>query len=109
MALPFGNITANYLSGEYNKPATGESIGNFIHNIVTAVFLVSGLATFAFLILGGLRYLTSSGDAKAMESATKIITNAVIGLLIVLGSYGIARIVESVFGVSIFNPTFQGP
>lgn len=109
MAQPFGNITANYLTGGYNTPNIGANIGKFIENIVSAVFLVSGLATFAFLIIGGIRYLTSSGDAKAMESATKIITNAVIGLLIVLGSYGIARIVESVFGVSIFNPVFEGP
>lgn len=109
MALPFGNITANYLTGGYNTPNVGANIGKFIENIVSTIFLVSGLASFAFLIIGGLRYLTAGGDAKAMESATKIITSAVVGLAIILASYGLARIIEGVFGISIFHPVFEGP
>lgn len=108
MAAPFGNITANYLVGGYSG-APGSALGNFIRNIVTATFLVAGLATFVFLIIGGLKYLTSSGDAKAMEAATKIITSAVVGLAIVIVSYAIARIIATVFGIDIFQPTFIGP
>lgn len=109
MAAPFGDITANYLIGNYGQTDPEQGFGTFIRNLVTATFLVAGLATFAFLIIGGLRYLTSSGDAKAMEAATKIITNAVVGLAIVIVSYAIARIIGTVFGINIFMPTFIGP
>lgn len=109
MAQPFGNITANYLTGGYNTPNIGANIGKFIENIVSAVFLVAGLLSFGFLIIGGLRYLTAGGDTKAVEGATKIISNAVIGLGIVLATYGVARIVENIFGISIFRPVFEGP
>ncbi len=109
MALPFGNITANYLTGSYSSQGAQQGLGNFIRNLVTATFLVSGLATFVFLIIGGLRYLTAGGDAKAMEAATKIITSAVVGLAIIIVAYAIARIIGTVFGINIFQPTFVGP
>lgn len=108
LVTPFGTIAPGYLTGDY-AGSTGPGLGNFIHNLVTTAFLVSGLGTFAFLIMGGIRYLTAGGDTKATEAAVKTITNAVIGLTIVLGAFGIARVLESVFGISIFRPVFQGP
>ncbi len=109
MAAPFGNITANYLIGSYSSTDPQAGFGNFIRNLVTAAFLVAGLATFAFLILGGLKYLTSSGDAKAMEGAVRMITGAVTGLAIIMVAYAISRIIATVLGIDIFQPTFIGP
>lgn len=105
----FGNIYANHLAGQYAANPSGFGLAYFIQNFVTALFLVAGLVTFAYLLIGGLRYLTSGGDVKAMEEATKIITSAVIGLIIVVGAYGIARILAGVTGIDIFHPVFQGP
>ncbi len=105
----FGNIYANQLTGVYSANPSGFGLAYFIQNSVTALFLVAGLATFAYLLIGGLRYLTSGGDVKAMEESMKIITNAILGLIIIVGAYGIARILAGVTGIDIFHPAFQGP
>lgn len=102
----FGPISNSFLPPSYRD---GIGLAFFIKNIVNSIFLIAGLGTFAFLIIGGIRYLTAGGDTKATEEAVKIITNAVIGLTIVMAAYGAARIVAAVFGINIFSPVFVRP
>lgn len=105
----FGNIYANHLTGQYAANPSGFGLAYFIQNGVTALFLGAGLLTFGYLLIGGIKYLTSGGDVKAMEEAMKIITNAILGLIIIVGAYGIARILAGVTGIDIFHPVFRGP
>lgn len=113
LAAPFGDIHANFLVEGYDPRTAaghgGGGLGAFIRNGVNALFLVAGLLTFALLLMGGIRYLTAGGDAKATEAAMKMITNAVIGLAIVIAAYGLATILAGLFGVDIFKPNFVGP
>lgn len=53
-------------------------------NIVQAFFVIAGYAAMLFVVLGGFRYITSTGQSDKMASAKKSITNAVIGLIIAL-------------------------
>ncbi|MBD3365840.1 hypothetical protein GF360_00685 [candidate division WWE3 bacterium] len=46
-----------------------------------------------FLGLGGIKYITAKGDAKAAEEARTWLTNAVIGLIITLGALAVKTIV----------------
>jgi hypothetical protein len=46
-----------------------------------------------FLGLGGIKYITARGDAKAAEEARTWLTNAVIGLVITLGALAVKTIV----------------
>jgi hypothetical protein len=53
-----------------------------------------------FLGLGGIKYITAQGDAKAAEEARTMLTNAIIGLVIALGALAIKTIVlDSILGV----------
>lgn len=65
--------------------------------------LLFGVATFlaaAYLIYGGIRWITSRGDKVAVESARKHIVAAVIGLVIVVGSFFILTTVMKILGIS---------
>ena len=107
--LLFGEIRANYLNGTYDYMDKGLGFGQFISNIVSAVFVVSGLMAFAFLVMGGIRYLTSAGDSKAVADASKSITNAILGLAIIAAAYFLVQIIQSVLGINILEPSFVGP
>lgn len=48
---------------------------------------VAGLIAFLSLVYGGVRYLTSGGNPSAMSDANDQIFSALIGLLIILGSF----------------------
>jgi len=46
-----------------------------------------------FLGMGGIKYITAKGDAKAAEEARSWLTNAVIGLVVTLGALAVKTIV----------------
>ena len=55
---------------------------NAIVSIIDAVILVSGLVAVAFIIVGGVNYMTSAGDASKTQKAKNTIMYSVIGLII---------------------------
>jgi hypothetical protein len=76
-------------------------IGNLVSNTVSVAFIVAAVAFFAFLVIGGMEWLTSSGDKTKIDTAQKRITNAVIGLAIVAASYAIYTLVLDFFGIDL--------
>lgn len=67
----------------------------FVMNIV---FYVGIAMTVIFLIMGGIRYVTSGGSKEGAEAARSMITNAIIGFIVVIGAFAIKIIVQNVLG-----------
>ena len=76
-------------------------IGNLVSNAVSVAFILAAIATFVFLVMGGMNWLTSGGDKTKIETAQKMITNAIIGLAIVAASYAIYTMVLYFFGIDL--------
>lgn len=76
--------------------------------IFTLVFgfltIVGGLAFLIWFIIGGLSWLTGGGDKAKVDAAKQSMTNAAIGMIIIVAAYGIAYVVGSFLGVEILNP-----
>ena len=70
-----------------------------IASAITVIIGFTGLIFFIVFLLGGLRYLTAGGDEKATMAARQTLTNAFIGLVIVVASFLIAQILFAVFGL----------
>jgi len=81
----------------------------FIKNALNAVYIVVGLITFIYLILGGFKYVTAAGDTKVVQEASKQITGAITGLVIIIASYAFVSVIGIVLGVPIFTPVFKAP
>lgn len=89
---------------DHNKYCTvepdGSNLGKFITmiilNILQAAFVIAAYVTIFYIIKGGFNYMTSAGSSDGMANAKKTITNAIIGLLIVLLS---AAIVNTIAGI----------
>lgn len=82
------------------------SLNDLIKNGVTIAIAVAGLVFFFMLIFGGLKYLTSGGDEKAAAGARGTLTNAFIGLLIVVAAFLISQLLFTIFklqGISVTN------
>jgi hypothetical protein len=67
---------------------------NGVFSIVanTLIFLVGAVAVI-YLIIGGLRYVVSSGDSKAVESAKNTILYAIIGIVVAVISFALVSFV----------------
>lgn len=89
---------------------TNLTASGIISGAINLVLVVVALVFFFILVLGGLKWVTSGGDEKKVGAARAQITNALIGLAIVFAAWAIMKLIETIFGVSIFNlsiPTFQ--
>ncbi len=84
-----------------NIPYT--DLGRMIGVLLQVAIIISGLAAFAFLLLGGFQYVTSGGDKTQAEAARDKITYAIIGMVIIAAAYAGARVIETIFGVSIVS------
>ena len=72
-----------------NGVATLECIPAVFQNVVRAALIFAGAVALILIIYGGIRLIYSGGDAKQTQGARQIITYALIGLILVLGSFGI--------------------
>jgi len=64
--------------------------------------LIIGIIIFIFILLiGAVKWITAGGDKASLESAQKTITNALIGLAILLSIFAIIRVIEFFFDFSL--------
>jgi len=116
-ALGEAKITNNKIGGYVvaNAPAggVGSSIGtglrDLINNVTFAVGVIVGLIFFAMLVMGGIGYMMSAGDEKALTKAKQQITAGLIGLVIVFMAWWVVKIISVIFGINILQPKFTGP
>lgn len=99
-----------------NAPAADvPSIGCFapiVSNVINIALTFAGAVTLLFLLWGALQFVISRGDPKALQNAQKTMTYAVIGIVVVLGSFFIINIFTTAFSIGNILTTFnifQGP
>ena len=94
------------LSGNIQSmtPATG--LAFYIAILWRSVVTLGGVAFIIFLIWGGIEWLTAGGDKSRVETAQKMISNAVIGLAILVASYAIALFLQNALKINILAPVF---
>lgn len=73
------------------KPET--SLGDNVTDIVNAVIGVLGIVAVVIIIIGGVTYMTSSGDASKVKKAKDTILYGVIGLIVVALAFAIVNFV----------------
>ncbi|MBQ1528574.1 hypothetical protein IIZ77_02930 [Candidatus Saccharibacteria bacterium] len=71
--------------------------GGVIDNITSTILAILGFIAVVMLIIGGVKYATSAGDAKAVTDAKNTILYALIGLIIAILSYAIVKFVVGIF------------
>jgi len=80
-----------YFSTCLGDNATLCMIKNVINILLAVVFLIAVV----YLIIGGFRYIMSQGNEESVEKAKGTITNAIIGIVVVLLAWIIVAAVTS--------------
>jgi len=60
---------------------------------LTIVFVLAAILVFAFLIMGGVEWITSGGEKSKTEAARNKITAAIVGLVIIVASWALMNLV----------------
>jgi hypothetical protein len=66
---------------------------------------IAGVASFIFLLLGGIQWITAGGDKDGVEKARKKIYASLIGLTIVFSSFCILYVLRALFNVNLIQFT----
>ncbi len=83
-----------------SKVATLRCIPVLFNNLVAGALMFVGAAATVMFIYGGVKFINSGGDQKATQEARKILTFAVLGVILVLGSFAIIYFIGFLTGSS---------
>ena len=68
---------------------TKTTVGDLIKTIVNALLFILGAVAVIMIVIGGIRYTTSNGDASHVKAAKDTILYAVVGLVVAMLAYAI--------------------
>ncbi len=94
---PYEEVCAGKGSGSVvcgaptNDPIAGTN--GVISRIVNILSVVVGVVSVIFIIMGGIKYITSNGDSSAVSTAKSTIIYALIGLLVAFMAQPLIRFV----------------
>jgi hypothetical protein len=98
-----GGLQTSGLSGLFGTGGltSSQSLPELIANAIRLMLLFAGAIAVVFVIIGGYQYLTSGGNEESAEKGQKTLTNAVIGVVIVVLAYVIINVIVNL--VSGYN------
>lgn len=86
-----GNYPDSVKSACGCKSSNSQTLPNVVINIINAIIGISGIIAVVFIIVGGIGYMTSSGDPGKIKKAKDTILYACIGLVICVLSFAIVN------------------
>ena len=81
-----------------NNPLKVKTLGELLEALLAVVMVLATPIIVFFIIYAGFLYVTAQGNASKVEEATKALTYAVIGGVIVLGSFAVISIIKNLVG-----------
>lgn len=103
--VPLGNI-GGLNTGYQAYPPGGapRTIEIIATNVVGFLTLAGGLAFIVYVLLAGLTWITARDESERISKAKQMLTNAIIGLAIVVAAWAITGVLGKIFGFEILNP-----
>jgi hypothetical protein len=96
------DLLCTITSGDTAK--VGAQLNKTLSGIVGFLTIIGGLWFFIQFILAGYAFLSAAGDKSKVAEATQRITNALIGLFVVVAAWVIVGILGKLVGLDILNP-----
>jgi hypothetical protein len=95
-------------AGNGLQAGSGQSLSGIITIVMNVLLMIVGALAIAFIVIGGIKYITSGGDEKKVASAKNTILYAVIGLVVAILARVIIGIVMNAIGAGTTGGTVTG-
>ena len=104
-------ITNPILKEELQDVLLNQNEGTYFQRLIPSLVglaFVIGAVIFVFmLITGGVQWIASGGDKTSLEGARGRITNAIVGIIILLSVFALIKVIEGFFGIYILTIDFS--
>lgn len=77
--------------------AKGDTVQGPVQEVISILLFAVGVVAVIMIIVGGIRYVLSNGDASQIKSAKDTILYSVVGLVVALLAYSIVNFVVGRF------------
>jgi hypothetical protein len=92
------------LGGSPTAAASGVTFATYFVYLWRVIIFVGGLIVIVFLIQGAIDWIGSGGEKGKVEKAREKITNSIVGMIILLGSFLLISFIGSAIGYDLLNP-----
>src|SRR5690606_13303409 len=105
------NPAIGALGNNPDAAISGATTTGYFVSLWRAAITIGGLMVLIFFIWGAIEWITSGGDSGKVASARNRITQAVIGMIILAGSFVLIGIIGQIFfpELNLLNPTLPSP
>lgn len=69
------------------------SLPTLIGSFIQILLGLTGIIFLIIVIYGGIMYMTAAGDGTKVDKAKKMITQSIIGLILIVGAYSISTFI----------------
>jgi hypothetical protein len=87
----------NYVNNGLNNSLTNSDPRTVIGRIINIALSFLGVIAVAIILLGGFKWMTAGGNEEKTGEAKKLLGAGVVGLVIILASWGIATYLLNTF------------
>lgn len=96
-------VVGDTLKNLLNNENPSAFLSTFLPNILTLLLIIGAVIFLFMMLLGGIGWITSGGDKAALEGAKGKITSAIIGIVLLISTFALIKVVESFFGINILT------
>jgi len=104
LALAGGSVMAMVAGAKVQFEIDGQPINavnvssltlpQMVNQIISIILIVVGVLAIVYLIYGGIQYVTAGGEAEKATKGRTTITNAIIGIVLIVASYAIFKYIS---------------
>ena len=76
-------------------------LGRLVPALLSALLVIGVVVFLFFLLMGAIQWITAGGDKGKLEGAKTHLTNAIIGVVILLSFFAVLSLVECFFGIGL--------
>ena len=69
-------------------------VQSFIQSVIQALVTLAGLLAAGFFVVGGIHYITSSGNPEHLDKAKRTILFSAVGLAVAIGAFVLSNIIS---------------
>lgn len=98
--------TGNVLADEINLNPYSVNVaepGAILSFVIKAIIFAAFLIAFIWLLIGGIKWILSSGDPGKVNAARQQVIHALVGLVVVVLALALIMLVQAILGVSIIT------
>lgn len=96
--------TEAYSTGSDTEAGALSNLEKFVSNAIGVITIVATLFFIIYFIMGAFKWVAAGGDSGKVQKARDEMTQGVLGLILIVASYGLIGLVGRVVGLTILDP-----